>query len=62
MAKKVEGFMEAKRRVVRAIDFRLKNLRSVVKVTKTGYFASECRIDELETLRSFVKGMVVKVK
>lgn len=65
MSTKITGFTEAKRRVVDAIDFRLDGLkrdRDLLAVNGRGdHFGYENRIDELETIRAFVKGMVVKV-
>lgn len=60
----VSGFMKAKRQVIAAIDYRLENLSEGLKSLKRlgidDNFGREQRIDELETLRTFVKGMVVK--
>lgn len=65
---KLQTFSETKRRVVDAIDFRLKSLRTNVRVmSETATVPTSLledwssRIDELESLRSYVKGMVIKV-
>ena len=63
MSLKLEGFSEAKRRIVSAIDYRIEKLSK-----DGGIFDTENnraiveRADELKKLRQFVKGMCIKVE
>lgn len=64
---RVRGFAECKRRVTEALDFRIdaiiKTLEVLEKNNKITYVTEDYRskLDELETFRNYVKGMVVKV-
>ena len=61
MSLKLEGFTEAKRRILRAIDYRIEQLPK-----NGGMFDAETnrdvceRVDELNKLRAFVRGMVTE--
>lgn len=61
MSTKLEGFTEAKHRVVKAIDYRIQQLS-----LNGGEMSPEInkaileRVDELKKLRAFVKGMVTE--
>ena len=65
---KVMGFMEAKRRVVDGLDYRLERLQESLAVLKREGNSQdlvvdmESRIDEVETFRAHIKGMVTKVE
>lgn len=74
---RVVGFFDAKRRIVEALDFRIEQLTMKDKAldaaaaegkyddttlgSKLNRAEDAGRLDELETFRRFVKGMVVKV-
>jgi tryptophanyl-tRNA synthetase len=64
---KVVGFMEAKRRVVEGLDYRLERLQESLAVLKKEGNSQdlvvdmESRIDEVETFRAHLKGMVTAV-
>jgi len=60
---RVEGFMECKRRVTSALDHRIADCAAALKVLtslKSVHAEVDARKDEMESFRSYVKGMVVK--
>lgn len=63
---RIEGFFSCKRRVIGGFDYRMTRLEDSLKVLKKKKRPQseirdlQSRIDEIETLRHFVKGMVVK--
>ena len=70
-AARVSGFIETKRQVVAALDFRIGNLEKKKEVilnsrrdptigAQLNDAEDEGRQDELETFRQYVKGMAVK--
>lgn len=66
---KIEGFTECKRRVVEAFDYRLDRMNESLAVLRKNpekvrsvIDDMESRVDELESFRSYVKGMVTRVK
>lgn len=64
---KVEGFTETKRKVVEALDYRIARTQESLEVlnrkeekVQSVIDDMESRVDELETFRNYVKGMVIK--
>lgn len=65
---RVSGFMSAKQLVLKALDYRINNLskmRRLLKDLHDGHTSAifqdtESKLDELTTLRTYVKGMVIK--
>ena len=59
---KLDGFQEAKQRIVRAIDYRIQQLPLNGGILDAETNRAICeRVDELKKLRAFVKGMVTQV-
>lgn len=68
---RVRAFASTKRQVLEALDYRLARLNDSLEVLQKNrekfesnylFDDMESRIDELETFRNYVKGMVIKVE
>lgn len=66
---RVRGFGETKRRVIEAMDYRIARLTESLDVlnrqpekVRSVIDDMQSRVDELETIRNYVKGMVIKVE
>jgi predicted transcriptional regulator len=66
LSARVNAFSETKRRILDAIDFRIENIKEIYTLSDdfsdtTSDLIRKSRLNELETLRSHISGMVIEI-